>query len=94
MDVRYRREDVDAEVRPVFEQLVAEFGPEYDVRARVDNFSLWVSAGIVNQARRAFVVVEVRRYTRTRTAPLSLSELGRIRDHLAAGRDEPLQIGI
>ncbi len=94
MDIRYRPEDVEPEAQPIFEQVVAEFGPEYDVWARKDNFGLWVSAGVVNQARRAFVVVEVRRGARTRTAPLSPSELGRIRDHLAAGGEEPVQIGI
>lgn len=91
MDVRYRPEDVDAEVRPVFEQLVAEFR-EYQVWARVDNFGLSVSAGVVNQARRAFVVVEMKRYTKTRTARLTPAELDRIRGRLAAGGDEPLRI--
>jgi len=94
VDIRYRPEDVEPEVRPIFEQLVAEFGPEYDVWAQVDNFGLWVSAGVVSQARRAFAVVEMKRYIRTRTALLTPSELARIRDHLAAGGDEPLQIEI
>jgi hypothetical protein len=91
MDVRYRPEDVDAEVRPVFEQLVAEF-PAYDVWARTDNFGLWLSVGVVSQARRAFVVVEMKRYSKTRTAPLTPAELDRIRAHLAVGGDEPLRI--
>jgi hypothetical protein len=49
MDVPYEPGGVDPEVRPVFEQLVAEFGAEYEVWARVDNFGLWVSAGVVKQ---------------------------------------------
>jgi len=94
MDVRYKREDVDPEVRPVFEQLVAEFAPRCEVWTRVENFGLWVSAGGVNPARRSVAEIEVRRNTRTRTAPLGPSELGRIGDHLSAGGDEPLRIGL
>ena len=94
MDVPYEPGGVDPEVRPVFEQLVAEFGAEYEAWARVDNFGLWVSAGVVNRARRSAAEVEVRRNIRTRTAPLGPSELRRIRDYLSAGGDDPLRIGI
>jgi hypothetical protein len=46
------------------------------------------------QGERSVAEVEVRRNTRTRTAPLGASELGRISEHLSAGGDEPLRIGI
>ena len=94
MDARYRREDVEAEVRPVFDQLVAEFGPACEVWTRVENFGLWLSAGVVDPARRSHAEVEVRRGRSTRTALLGTREIGRIREHLSAGDDRPLRIGL
>lgn len=94
MDARYRREDVEAEVRLVFEQLVAEFGPACEVWTRVENFGLWVSAGVVDPARRSHAEVEVRRGRRARTALLGPREIGQIREHLSTGGDEPLRIGL
>jgi hypothetical protein len=94
MDAPYDRGGVDPEFRPLFEQLVAEFAPAYQVWTRVENYGLWVSAGVVNPARRCVAEVEVRRGRRTRTAPLTTAELARVRDHLSAGGDEPLRFGI
>ena len=94
MDAPYRPEDVDPEVRPVFEQLRMEFEAEYEVRTRVDNFGRWLDAGIVNRARRVVAEVEVMRGRRTRTAPLSASQLRRIRGYLSAGGAGPLRIAL
>jgi hypothetical protein len=92
LDVPYRPEDVEVELRLIFEQLREEFGAEYEIWRRVDNFGLWLDAGVLNPARRAVAGVQVMRGRKKRTEPLNAAQLSRIRDYLSAGGDEPFGI--
>lgn len=92
VDYPYRPEDVDDDLRPIFEQLGAEFGKEYEIWRRVEDFGRWKSAGIVNRATRTVAVVALQTGTHSRTKPLSATELAQIRKHLASGSTEDLRL--
>lgn len=92
VDYIYRPDDVDDDLRPIFEQLSAEFGKEYEIWRRVEDFGRWQSAGVVNRATRTVAVVALRTGTHSRTRPLSPAELARIREHLVSGSTEDLRL--
>jgi len=91
VDLLYKPEDVDDEVRRIFEQLRSEFGGEFQIWRRAENFGLWVSAGVVNPARRTAVTVALTG-TKSRTALLGPEEIGRIREHLTSGGEQVLAL--
>jgi hypothetical protein len=85
VDVPYNPDDVDADLRPIFEQLNAAFGREYRIWRRTEDFGRWQSAGVVNPARRTVAVVALQTGARRRTKLLSAAELARIRNQLVGG---------
>lgn len=92
VDYIYQRGEVDDDLRPIFEQLSSEFGKEYEIWRRVEDFGRWKSAGIVNRATPTVVVVALRTSTHSRTKPLCTAELARIREHLVSGTTEDLRL--
>ena len=49
-DFPYERSNVDPELLPMFEHLKAEFGEEYGIWVRVEDFGRRISAGVVNSS--------------------------------------------
>jgi len=62
--------------------LFAEFATQYEIWKRVENFGLWVSAGVINRATRGVATVRVKTGTKVRDELLTHSDIKRIRDHL------------
>ena len=91
-DFVYKPEDVDAGVRPIFEQLRTEFGAVYEVWRRIENFGRWVSAAVVNRSTGTVAIIEIRAGNRLRTTPLDPSETQRIRSHLESNADLDLNL--
>lgn len=88
-----KMEDVPFEERLIFEQLFSEFGTMYQKFRRVEEFGGgWICAGVGTTQTAA--IIYFRRGTRTRTTPLSQSEIQRIREHLASGLPENLVLSI
>jgi hypothetical protein len=90
VDYPYRPEDVDPEVRPIFEQLQGEFGT--GILSGLSNFGLWQRAEVRNVASRSAVRVRVKTGTHHRPSPLSPQEMGNIRDHLTSGNERILEL--
>jgi hypothetical protein len=88
-DTLYKPEDVDAESRPIFEQLRAEFGATYQIWRRVEDFGRLVTAAVLDPSTENAAKISIRRGTRTR-ALLSSSEIKKIRKHLMSGAKEDL----
>jgi hypothetical protein len=88
-DTLYKREEVDPESRPIFEQLRAEFGATYQVWRRVEDFGRLVSAGVVNPSTQTAAKITLRHGTQYR-APLSSAEAQKIREHLMSGVKQDL----
>lgn len=91
-DFPYRANEVDDDLRPIFEQLVSEFGQEYEIWRRVEDFGRWKSAGVVNRATRTVAIVALQTGLHSRTQPLTPAEVARIRQHLASGSTEDLRL--
>jgi hypothetical protein len=92
VDYPYRPEEVDDDLRPIFEQLTAEFGKEYEIWRRVEDFGRWKSAGVVNRATRTVAIIALQTGTHSRTTRLSATELAQIRKHLISGSTEDLRL--
>ncbi len=87
-----KMEDVPSEERLIFEQLFSEFGTMYQKFRRVEEFGGWISAGV--GTTQTAVIISLRRGTKTRTTPLSQSEIQRICEHFASGLPENLVLPI
>jgi len=94
MDTLYKAEDADSESRPIFEQLRAEFGTVYQVWRRVEDFGRLVSAAVLDPSTLSAAEITIRHGIHAR-APLSSSEIERIRKHLKSGarKDLVLKMG-
>lgn len=88
-DSLYKPEDVDAESKPIFEQLRAEFEGTYQIWRRVEDFGRLVGAGVLDPSTQSAAQIPIRRGTQTR-ALLSSSEIQRIRRHLRSGAKKDL----
>ena len=90
-DIPYSSQNIAAQHRPVFEQLVSFF-PEFEVWQRHEDFHRWLSAGIVNRAVGAAVTVKIVRNSHTRSQLLTAEELARIKQHLTSEQNNDLSL--
>ncbi len=81
-DFPYKPEDVHDEDRPYFNQLINEFGHNYEIWRRVEDIGRSLSVGILNPETRLAVFIELRTATRTRWSQLDDSDIKQIREHL------------
>lgn len=88
-DTPYKSEDVDAESRPIFEQLSAEFGATYQIWRRVEDFGRLVIAAVLNPSTQTAAKIIIRHGSQTRSVLGSL-EIQKIRRHLTSGTKEDL----
>lgn len=89
-DFPYRPEDVNEDVRPIFDQLLEEFGDSYQIWRRIEDFGRRLSAGILDPETRVAVIIALRTGTGARSSRLSESEIEQIRTHFASGATEDL----
>lgn len=92
VDDIYRPDNVDSDLRPIFEQLSSVFGQECEIWRRVEDFGRQKSAGIVNRSSRAAAIVALSTGIHRRAEPLSAAELARIHEHFASGSTEDLRL--
>jgi len=92
VDSLYRPEEVDQELRPVFEQLAQEFSANYQVWRRVEDFGRFVSAAVLSPSSRVAVIVPLRTGLRSRSSLLTPSEIKKIREHLLSNSTNDLQL--
>lgn len=91
-DSLYRPEEVDQDLRPIFDQLAQEFGAKYQVWRRVENFGRFVSAAVLSPSSQAAVIIPLRTGLRSRTSLLTPSEIRRIGEHLWSNSTNDLQL--
>ncbi len=84
-DFLYKPEDVDSELRPIFEQLCKEFGTTCQVWRRVEDFGRRISAGVVDNSTMAAAIILLRTSTRTLKTELIQREVDQIQKHFASG---------
>lgn len=85
VDYLYKSEEVDDDVRPIFNQLVREFGGQYQIWRRVEDFGRRLSAGILDPSSLNAATITLRSTkTKKRKELLGGSELQQIREHLSS----------
>lgn len=78
--------------RPLFEQLVREFPPPYEIWRRSEDLGTRLSAAVKLPATQVAVSIKLRSSTGQRRQTLSSSELDRVREHFASGSTTDLHI--
>ncbi len=92
METIYKSEDVNPEHRSIFDQLESEFGTNYQIWSRVEDFGRWVSAGVLNPKTNIAVTITLRGKGDERTSLLSSSEIKKIKDHFDGGVQKDLEL--
>jgi len=81
METIYNPKDVDTKSRALFEQLVAEFPPPYQVWRRVEDFGRREIAAVIDPLTKMGVTVTMRHGTLARPHLLNAAEIQKIRKH-------------
>ncbi len=92
VDAIYEHDEVDLELRPIFEQLAHEFGAGYQVWSRTSNMGRFVSAAVLLSSSRVAVIIALRNESRHRTSPLTATEIQYIRDYLSSNATVDLEL--
>jgi hypothetical protein len=80
-DTLYKPEDVDAESKPIFEQLLTEFGGKYQVWRRVEDFGRLETAAVLDPSTQVAARITIRHGTPARPL-LNSAEIQKIHKHL------------
>jgi hypothetical protein len=78
--------------RDYFEQLVSEFGSDYEIWVRNEDFSRMIAAGVVNRRSEVAVTICFKYNGSAISNPLNASVIERVRHHLRSSTIEDLQI--
>ena len=77
VDSLYRAEEVDQDLRPIFDQLAREFSAKYQVWSRVEDFRRLLSVAVLSPSSQVAVIIPLRTGSRSRTSLLTPSEIRR-----------------
>jgi hypothetical protein len=81
MDTIYKPQDVDIKLRPIFEQLVAEFPAPYQVWRRVEDFDRRETAAVMDPSTKRAATVTIRNGNLARPDLLNAAEIQKIHKH-------------
>ncbi|MFB8790080.1 MAG: hypothetical protein U7123_14780 [Potamolinea sp.] len=95
VDSLYKPSSLSAEEKPFrvyFHQLMSEFGVEYEIWVRNDDFSRTIAAGVVNRSSEVVAIIYFRYGGVAIPNPLSTTVIKTVRDHLISATTEDLQM--
>jgi hypothetical protein len=81
-DLAYDRSNAVPELLPIFDHLKAEFGEEYEIWVRIEDFGRRISAGIVNPSNSVAATILLKHGLTVRRVEITAEEIKTIRDHL------------
>lgn len=95
VDRLYEPSSLLAEEKPFrvyFDQLMSDFGVEYEIWVRNDDFSRTIAAGVVNRRSEVAATIYFRYGGVAIPNPLNTTVIETVRDHLISATTEDLQI--
>lgn len=91
-DFPYNPEYVSDDIRPIFDQLVKEFGDSHQIWRRIESLGCRLSAGVLNPETNVAVTIKLRTTTWARRNIFSEDEVQQIREHFSSGAKEDLAL--
>ncbi len=91
-DTIYESGNVPNEFRPIFEELVKEFGAQYEIWRGDENFGIFFRAGIKNTKTNVVVSITLSGPQGKRKSLLNPAEIQKIHNHFDTGIQKNLNL--
>lgn len=91
-DFPYDRSNEAPELLPIFEHLKAEFGEEYEIWVRVEDFGRRISAGIVNPSNSVAATILLKHGLTNKRMAITAAEIEKIRGYLTSNERDDLAL--